>query len=228
MGYWNETCMLTGLPIQTGEDVVGYFIARRRVPDGKTYPNAFYAPVTTPIYGQYDGYGRMENVRPGTPADKLLQVAGVKTKHNGKYEDIIEPDVLACALRANTEHNLFIPDSGKLRTYCPAYLVMVRREFHDTAMTAMNSRGCMPVNERDTGAFSQVEPILRHAVQNKLLNYEHVRELVAFNRYLALMRRSWHPTTGAGSQDEIEWQFQTNFYEQLLETAKDMYLQANR
>lgn len=78
MGSWNSTCMVTGLPIAASAPVVGFIIATR--PYGSGHGSTFSAsPVSLPIFGEYDTYGR---INPDPEAEVLAEVslAWLRTK----------------------------------------------------------------------------------------------------------------------------------------------------
>ena len=58
MGCWNETCMVSNLPIESEDEVVLFVLDRTagaHVPS--TYPSDQWTPLSTPIFGKYDSYG---------------------------------------------------------------------------------------------------------------------------------------------------------------------------
>lgn len=69
MGCWNQTCMLSRLPIRAGDDVVCYVLAqnhnREKMGGGSVYSTDLWSPVMVPIYGKYDDYGRVEDFEKG-------------------------------------------------------------------------------------------------------------------------------------------------------------------
>ena len=44
MGEWNETCMMTRLPILPGESVIGLLLTRRSTVLDRSYPDGEYTP----------------------------------------------------------------------------------------------------------------------------------------------------------------------------------------
>lgn len=73
MGYWNETCALSHLPIQEDELITAVILMR--VSDDfhacKTYTN--YSPVCLPVDCEYDGYGRITEPVALEYTDRLLR-----------------------------------------------------------------------------------------------------------------------------------------------------------
>lgn len=55
MGNFNGTCMVTNLPIREGEEVVAFLMAREA-----TWKGPVGYPMSLPLFGTYDGYGKIE------------------------------------------------------------------------------------------------------------------------------------------------------------------------
>ncbi len=75
MGCWNGTCMVSHLPIESGEKVKLVFLFNistqysndRKLPSilncsGFVYPNDMLSPAFFPISGKYDDYGTIKNI----------------------------------------------------------------------------------------------------------------------------------------------------------------------
>lgn len=64
MGCWNATCNVTNLPIRYGEKVVLIPLAKvkEKCEFNVCYPTDVFVPFGLPIFGEYDEYGRIENV----------------------------------------------------------------------------------------------------------------------------------------------------------------------
>ena len=65
MGYWNATCNITNLPICGGDKVV--LIPLVKVKDecgfNVCYPTDVFVPFGFPLFGEYDEYGAIENIK---------------------------------------------------------------------------------------------------------------------------------------------------------------------
>ena len=60
MGCWNGTCLISNMPILSGEEVVGYILRHTREDvENKSicYSTDYAKPVSLPIRGYYDDYG---------------------------------------------------------------------------------------------------------------------------------------------------------------------------
>lgn len=79
MGSWNETCMLTNLPISHGEPVYAIFLAESSLRNHGVYPTDQYLPFAM-VEGVYDDYGGLEN--PDSKQEQMIlkAIAEVRTK----------------------------------------------------------------------------------------------------------------------------------------------------
>jgi hypothetical protein len=67
MGCWNGTCLISNLPIYSGDEVVFFTLKRKRdvkaVEGGHYETDDLYEPLLYPIVGEYNDYGSIENVK---------------------------------------------------------------------------------------------------------------------------------------------------------------------
>ena len=67
MGYFNKIGFISSLPIVSGDDTVLIFMLPNKYSEDKNsgvcYSTDWFEPAFLPIYGEYDGYGRIENVK---------------------------------------------------------------------------------------------------------------------------------------------------------------------
>lgn len=100
MGCWNETCGLTNLPIRSGEPVAAIALQLSKKAVSNTYresawiyPDDHYTPVGFPVFGEYDDYGNVQNVRTHPWNQELLQIAGTPEQgsHNLQNTDFQQP-----------------------------------------------------------------------------------------------------------------------------------------
>ena len=79
MGCWNETCLMSNLPIMAGEKVAMMLLSNRFAdvnygPTGVlTEHDDVWAPICFPIIGEYDDYGGIENVKETEFHDKYFK-----------------------------------------------------------------------------------------------------------------------------------------------------------
>ena len=64
MGCWNETCMISGLPIECGDEVKLVLLVKNGelINNNIYYPTDLFSPLSFPITGVYDDYGGVEDV----------------------------------------------------------------------------------------------------------------------------------------------------------------------
>ena len=60
MGCWNETDMVSNLPIIEDEDVMVIILAENKIGSCGCHPTDYWMPVIS-FHGKYDGYGRAES-----------------------------------------------------------------------------------------------------------------------------------------------------------------------
>jgi len=72
MGCWNATCGLSQLPIHHGDHVVGFLLEGRGNSGrneghlgagGYCYSTDLFAPLFIPVFGKYDDYGSIEDIK---------------------------------------------------------------------------------------------------------------------------------------------------------------------
>ena len=92
MGYWNETCNISKLPIFEGEEIVVILLrefnkAKESSPR-TAYPTDKYTPLGFPIYGEYNDYGSIKNI---SNYEKVLEYLNtLKITHKDEREEIEE------------------------------------------------------------------------------------------------------------------------------------------
>lgn len=62
MGDWTDTCLLSGLPIDTGDPVTVYLVRDTPSCGQGFYPDDVCKIISHPIFGKYDGYGGLNDV----------------------------------------------------------------------------------------------------------------------------------------------------------------------
>ena len=76
MGCWNETCLISQLPILAGEDAYMFILAPTIAVDIEgpmCYPDDRYVPIGFPICGKYDDYGGLEEVKSNPILENFFQ-----------------------------------------------------------------------------------------------------------------------------------------------------------
>lgn len=77
MGCWNQTCMISGLPIHWSEPVVSIFLAGKDTNQraDHCYAHAFWDPIPYVLYGKYNDYGAVEDFEPTNQTELLRYFA---------------------------------------------------------------------------------------------------------------------------------------------------------
>jgi hypothetical protein len=111
MGCWSETCGITGLPITVGNPCVAFLLVRSELhehqisPSGYCYADDLWSPLELPVFGTYDDYGGLENIREDNNVRRLLDLlnnraswASVRIEedsiHGGERKDPVFVDEL--------------------------------------------------------------------------------------------------------------------------------------
>lgn len=233
MGYWNETCMLTHLPIEEGEDTVCVFIAQQPGDRDTVYSDTIYAPISLPLFGKYDDYGRLENF--ATDFDSFLTALGQaelalcnENPGNGKAFSPIE-SIKDCGERELTDFldlvrqgNVYIRDEEAAYGYSRVYLAFIKKRFFENAVKA-REKYFMDDFVRDIGFRIRLSLPLKRAIREGLVGSSDLRELAAVNNFMDISRISWHPTCGSGSQNCLDHDCQIEFYQEMLKEATRLY-----
>lgn len=225
MGFWYETCMLTELPVLPGEECAGFLIARNNTPRGRTWPESFWRPVTPPLFGEYDGYGGLTNIKNGGCVPWLLTANDAAYKYRSAYEPVPGPDMLREAMTLVRNDNLYVkPERGPRE---PVALVIVKRRFFDMAVEMAMGGLDLSRGAYEIGNAYGVDPPIQAALGAGRVGPDEIKHLKAFGAFLAAARKSWRPVTGAGKQDAVSKSFLLDFQTAVLEDARDIHRKNN-
>ena len=238
MGCWNETCLLTRLPIQSDEKTVCVLIAERPNVHSACYADDIFTPVSLPIFGRYNDYGNLEQLEDTCDALELLREIKLYAKTNAGFvpyqirHDNIKDYTIS--LIGQADHDELYTEMQDVETRQTAYSrifpVFMLREFYDFAIRA---RGDMladveyknlhlySIGLMDNLPVRHAKTLASHEGQQKL-----VKDLVLLNTFMGTMRIAWAPTTGSGSQNCLENDYQDDFYDLMRDRAKDIHLQS--
>ena len=199
MGYWNETCMLTRLPIRIDDACAAFLLQPNERPHhSRVEPDSFYTPILPAIHGSYDDYGGIKAIRASDQLLPELLKSKLLIKDSDQEFHPIQDytDTLNCfekVIRLAADTKLFTTNRE------PVHLVLVHEEFYHMAI-------------KNAGRQMGIDPYKTDKAQ-----------LDCFNAYLRRMRRTWYPTTGSGSQTSIETQEDLDFYDLMYDRARDIY-----
>ena len=245
MGCWNETCMLTNLPILDGEPCVGILLTPTNERGHTSYADEKYQPISPPILGQYDNYGSLGNIKDGGDFFKtsLNQNIFEVEEDGGIYHPATCNNLEELLYKAERETlwvNANPSDPSSVKS--AVYLALVKKPFFDFAVNMRKSlaettirlqKGFLASDSFTQEAYKEQWKNCLSAggtVHSALVYFLRagidLSGIAALNNFLNVMRMQWIPTSGAGFQSEIESSFQTAFYEKVYEEAKEMYYRA--
>lgn len=213
--------MASRLPILYAEDACLVLLAMRDKFISGCWPDGAFVPITPLFRGEYDDYGGLSDPQTPDPAWKLLDACDFRVETDGGLGPFEprSPDDRESKLNElvalGRRGELYLVDDGTAKK--PKTLqvvpVMVRGEIADMALAAVkDGREWDDVAEDVTLRTRLVGPIrnaLRNAASCMGLREPDtaplpvLKELFRFQKWMDLVRVSWSPTTGSGSQEDV-------------------------
>lgn len=142
MGSWNETCMLSHLPIQFGDDIkVIILIKRNNKPCSENiYFDDGYTPLTFPFDATYNDYGGIENVVLPEYALKQLQSVKLFTNKHESYnftsvEQLVD-DINQDCIYLKSNIGEIMTDNTLFKLEC----IYIHKKLYDTLIDQMAIR----------------------------------------------------------------------------------------
>ena len=218
MGCWNETCMLTHLPIPEGHRAAAVLLTENTGSHNTCNANGTLYPCSPLMFGDYDGYGRLEYI---ADEDKVLQAlrnAGFYTPKTptelAGYRGESVADYLEKANRCELYRmrvlgvNQMCAKDGRLYqtnvSFPHVYVAFMDRDFVDFAVeTMLKFDQEIGVPKSDKAPVAMLE------------------------RFMNAQRISWHATAGSGMQSCVDYDFGVEFYKKVLNRAKALHKFAN-
>ena len=232
MGCWNETCMLTHLPILEGEDTICVLIAQQPGDKDTIHSDAIYAPISLPLFGKYDDYGRLENFTDFHEfLSSLWYTELVKVDEGSGADSAFTPmkplndcrdNELTDFLDLVRQGRVYIRDEEAASGYSRVYLAFIKKPFFENAVK-VRKRYFMDDFVNNISFRIRLSPSLKIAIQENLVGSSELRELAAFNNFMDISRISWHPTCGSGSQNCLDDDYQYKFYQDMAAEATRLY-----
>lgn len=137
MGCWNETCFVSKLPIHYDEDIVMILCVDTPFADGQVhtcYPCDSYKPFGYPIYGKYDDYGGIKDIKNAEKVLKYLEIFAFS-----RVDDDDEYEVTAGNL--NEFLNLVSEQKIKCSFYSkPITPMLIKRPLYDKLINHVKNR----------------------------------------------------------------------------------------
>lgn len=210
MGCWNETCSLTNLPICWGEPTVAILLERNphfSHNDGTIYPDDIFRPVGLPLYGKYDDYGNLEEVKTHPWNQEFLQIANTKDENTNNLENtnfdtpvmFMHQDIYEQIIQAIGNR---IP-IGTTKTYreCLYHRLLTRiQETKHSLFIMDNPFSIGPQSSEETAQFfyetytSSNDATLKEELLQKIIDTQ------LFYEALSLLRKGYRTCSGSGSQ----------------------------
>lgn len=236
MGSWNSTCMLTHLPIKSGEKVTGVLLVKKDEPRVTSLPNEVWTPVSPFITGVYNDYGSIEP--DGDNGDALhkryqtLMAARKITFFDGHKQMNEIPSISELLNMAAYGSCLRLSWDGcplglfRLERKPPrVVLAMMKYQFYEQALAS--TADLVDFFQTDLaevvptwgGAFSAPHTIIKWLHREG----EDIIPVLALNGFLGRMRMQWEPQSGAGNADSITDEKVCEFYEAVAKEARKIY-----
>lgn len=229
MGCWNETCMVSNLPIRAGDRIVAIPIIESsdKNPRG-TYSAAYWAPFLPFVRGEYDDYGSIEN----TDDYVFEQVAKKFLPEGDELLDVIGADFInefvrqlplaecACGLAQKTRiafiHETIFDD-------------MIQKSADAKEGWKLVCDASQPFTKAwrfANGVYFHYHPV--YPTSRMLISYllvlnaeKRIEEMTKFTYALNELRMGYHPSVGFGGQEGVT-NFMLEMKEKIAEMAKLM------
>lgn len=224
MGYWNETCGLTNLPIFSGEKTCAVIIEEMRPYNKSCLSAENWCPIGPAIWGNYSGYGYIEDI----PDEEEVKAfyRQVMEKNGAKF---VDKSMNACTF----DHlDIFFRYVQEGEIYC----------IHDGTIhhlqVVLFSKDAVERAKKnpDLMFYKTMKPediFCTYGMRSKLLRTFYdagadLRDVVTIDLALRKLRRNWCPTSGCGSQNSIETEWLADWYEAVAEKARALYEESQR
>jgi len=220
VGYWNQTCAISHLPIIQGQSVVIVAMVQNTFTTDLCYPESHYIPIKTPCYGEYDGYGGVENIW-GSGAALVLNYARENLVEQNESMDF------SILFQMDHDRKLFVnTEMGRGRLH----FALIHQQVWDhivehhkftvgeyTVGIAQLSSASGSIRQRDSRdpVVDYLKYLLHQWETNVLISIADaiaaadgdnvLKEWVKFvvvNSFMANVRKAWFPQIGVGTQYE--------------------------
>lgn len=224
MGCWNETCALTDLPIISGEKICAVIIEHMRQDATSCYPSENWCPIGPAIWGNYSGYGYIEDIPDEEEVKNFYRQ--VMEKNGAKF---VDKSMNACTF----DHlDIFFRYVQEGEIYC----------IHDGTIhhlqVVLFSKDAVERAKKnpDLMFYKTMKPediFCTYGMRSKLLWTFYnagadLTDVVTIDLALRKLRRNWCPTSGCGSQNSIETEWLADWYKAVAEKARALYEETQR
>ena len=224
MGYWNETCGLTNLPIFYGEKTCAVIIEELRPYNKSCLSAENWCPIGPAIWGNYSGYGYIEDIPDEEEVKNFYRQ--VMEKNGAKF---VDKSMNACTF----DHlDIFFRYVQEGEIYC----------IHDGTIhhlqVVLFSKDAVERAKKnpDLMFYKTMKPediFCTYGMRSKLLRTFYnagadLTDVVTIDLALRKLRRNWCPTSGCGSQNSIETEWLADWYKAVAEKARALYEETQR
>lgn len=227
MGCWNETDLLSRLPIVCGQRIACVFIAPVNAWPETIYSDSQYVPVSLPFKGRYDDYGRIEDTEYSEAALESLSKTAFWTEKDGDWKPVEPPlagdrywqDNLTEFSDMARQGRLWVRNDTSVNGHAMVRLAFIHEDLWDFAVEqkiyGVSSNGMAELGYRWPVAkdFKTLDNAYKHALA----------ELAAANAAMNAMRVAWQPTCGTGHQGCIDDRWQVKMYRMFTDRANAFY-----
>ena len=164
MGCWNNTCFISHLPIQYGEPIVMLLLRCKTYNMERWRPLSCYVddlitPLGLPIYGTYDDYGSVENIKNKKAVVEFLQTLDLKPLNDYNAAKITEDNIQQVIYDLTG-------DCYQYDDYTVMH-VMIKHNLYDLLMKHINDR--IVINTSDRKKDSTVGKKFKNAIERDMI-----------------------------------------------------------
>lgn len=219
MGCWNETCMISHLPILGGEKCTAVILLKREFPNVGFNAVNEYIPIAT-IHGEYDGYGCLENIDHAEASALLSAIPSLQ---------LMVPAPNGCVMLtgyipSTPEDFMKTAVSGDLLAndnrgpHIPLHIVFIKERMASLADTRNDTDLldaafakdaklplCVLVNTLAGNCDYTILPkfIEAYISAGKEVACKSIEQILALTQLLNNLRLGWHVPCGRGSQRSV-------------------------
>lgn len=226
MGCWNETCMVSNLPIGYKDPIIAYLISYDNYKDQKDFSGTCYTtdksfPISLPIKCNYNDYGSIKNYN-----ENDLAIKHIEYMFDRNMPDILE----------YLQDDKLITESMYHKEVAGVGLVMIHEDIHKTLIDKISVINTIETKKqiqnelnynlsffnrpkfqltlnytvasicigRDDAALNKLTKLIFSTKDKNELVEEATEKLfqrLAINRALTRLRKNWLPHSGKGSQN---------------------------
>lgn len=195
MGCWNETCMVSNLPILPDQRVKVILIVSEKTDylDEKT----FHQPVGIPLTGKYDYYGGYDF------EDNELEIEKINLSFFEFYDKVIK--FKKTFLNEKTINFYNEIDNFQLvklpisNTICTINIVAINEELYEFLSNYSISDETLYPETSELNSLQYIEKLLLEKIDDEnLIKYKKLKNI---SKTLSLLNKRWFPTNEKSSQN---------------------------